>query len=81
MSNQDDEEEIERDRLHSHWAGQAASLEAFEVELKRMAGEAFSNGRDDNAKLIREIATLAGKKALDYRKRQKDFEKRFSGGV
>jgi hypothetical protein len=73
--------EIERMRNESHWGGRAAALEELEISLRHQSGEAFAARSDTRAGILRELSIHVGKKALDERKRQKDFQKQPHGGV
>ena len=72
-------EELERIRCESMYAGEAAALEQLESDLRQKAGVEFSVGHDEQAKWLRQLAIDIGKRALDKRKRQKDFSPKFPG--
>jgi hypothetical protein len=76
-----DEDEWNRTCQEHYFGGRAQSMEELEAELRNRAGRSYAAGEDDLAKWYRELSIFVGKKALDERKRQKDFSPRFSGGV
>jgi hypothetical protein len=73
--------ELQRMRNESFRAGRASSFEELEQNLMHSAGCQFAKGQDELAKYTRELAIGIGKLALDERKRQKDFQPQFSGGL
>ena len=74
-------EELKRVRCESLYVGRASALEDLEKEINQMAGQCYINHQDDLADFCRRLAIQVGKKALDERKKQKDYAPKFSGGV
>lgn len=76
-----DEEDFKRQLSYEHWMARAMALESAEIEAKRKSGEFYSQNRDLEAKIWREVATWLGVTSLHYRINQKKYEKQHSGGL
>lgn len=69
-----EEEELERKLSFSHWGGRASVYEELHQNFRRRAGEAFSNCRDEDAKMFRRLSDEFKQSGLSCRDQQAKFK-------
>lgn len=66
--------DVEKDRLFTHWAGRASSLEDAAKHARLKSGEYFANSKDAEAKIWRDFADWLETMAKANRKKQQEFK-------
>lgn len=76
-----DNNELNRIQNFNFFSGRAQALEQVEDILRKMSGDSYINQEDIKAQLLRELSIKFAKLALEERKKMKDYQPKFTGGV